>query len=157
MLHIALLEERREYDGPRAKRESVFRQELHHPATKLHPTTCFRQPSTLKDHSLHQSTLFLSIKTFKFCASILEPRRVLLAKGSDCAMGSHSGNYSSPPQQAVFKGLLFDFDGTLGFVNVLSVIFYPHLPPFTARLIPENASLLTTTIPILSKQIEDHN
>ncbi|KAN0117196.1 glycerol-3-phosphate phosphatase-like protein [Hyaloscypha variabilis] len=29
-------------------------------------------------------------------------------------MGSHSGTYTSPPQRAVFKGLLFDFDGTLG-------------------------------------------
>jgi len=29
-------------------------------------------------------------------------------------MGSHSPTYSSPPQQLLFRGLLFDFDGTLG-------------------------------------------
>jgi len=36
-------------------------------------------------------------------------------------MGSHSGTYTSPPQRAVFKGLLFDFDGTLGFESLLFI------------------------------------
>ncbi len=40
---------------------------------------------------------------------------------SRSTMGSHSGTYTSPPQRAVFKGLLFDFDGTLGFESPLFI------------------------------------